>query len=167
MRAGSNASETRKRSQGTDSRSGRRAKKIKPRNQIRRKHGHLSQYDKKIANQMLKDLAISLTSPESQSRAMGQFVHAVARIVEVDAQGNKSTLLGDSNTFDSRKGGNETHAEQFLLDDMYSRLRLNIKEKRHEIATQYMILVLAQNMVCDGIDMDGSLCGNCVCALNL
>jgi len=126
--------------------------------------GYLSNYDRKVANQMLENLATSFNSAQTGSRAMNQCVHAAAHIVEVDENGFKSILLRVESEY-SRKGGNETHAEQHLLNDLYGRLLPKLKEKRHHYAKQYMILMVAHNMERDGIGMDGSLCGDCVCAL--
>ena len=125
---------------------------------------HLSSFDTKVADDMLLMVAEAFTSPHSGSRAMNQFVHAVAFIVEVDENGHKSILVRER--AESRKGGNETHAEQHLLDDLYGRVRRNLKRKRHHYAKQYMILMVIHNMEQDGVGMDGSLCGDCICALH-
>ena len=125
---------------------------------------HLSSFDTKVADDMLLMVAEAFTSPHTGSRAMNLFVHAVAFIVEVDEKGHESILV--KKRAESRKGGNETHAEQHLLDDLYGRVRRELKKKRHQYAKQYMILMVIHNMEQDGIGMDGSLCGDCICALN-
>jgi len=95
---------------------------------------------------------------------MGQYVKAAACIIEVDKYEHRSVLV--RSVAESRKGGNDAHAEQHLLDSLYSRLLCELKKTRHDNASQYMILMVTQNMKQDELNMDGSLCGGCVCALN-
>ena len=111
---------------------------------------------------LLLKIANSMSDMQCGSGRSNHGVYAAGVIIETDANGKERSLL-DSSQFDL-KGLNELHAEELLLRDLKSRYS-SVEQHSQQGANRHMVLMVIHNRPKKSGLVSGSLCGDCVCAL--